>query len=195
MDHSSTNAAPVSDTPESLLDRTLASAVRDRQTVTVEGRETSTLIDGVSFWHVPTHSDERGSITELYNPAWPWHPDPLVYSYCFTIRPGMVKGWNLHKQHEDRYVILQGEMEIILYDVREGSPTFGKIGRVVLSEHDRRLVNVPKFVWHADRNIGTKDVVAINFPTLAYDHASPDKYRLPIDTPLIPHSFPGCRGW
>jgi len=55
-------------------------------------------------------------------------------------------------------------------------------------------VNVPKFVWHADRNIGTSDAVVINFPTIQYDHSNPDKYRLPLDTDLIPHKFDGP-GW
>lgn len=180
---------------ETLLSRTLEAALKDQQTVNERSQNLSPPVDGVRFLEVPTHSDERGSVTELYNPAWGWHPDPLVFAYCFTIRPGMVKGWNLHKLHEDRYCILQGEMEIVMYDVREESPTFGQISRIVLSEHNRRLVNVPKFVWHADRNIGTRDVVAVNFPTLPYDHASPDKYRLPLDTPLIPYSFAGARGW
>jgi dTDP-4-dehydrorhamnose 3,5-epimerase len=132
---------------------------------------------------------------ELYDPRWDWHPDPLVFAYCFTLRPGYVKGWNLHKLHEDRYVILQGEMELVLYDVRPDSSTCGKISRIVLSEHNRRLVNIPRFIWHADHNIGTRDAVVVNFPTTAYDHANPDKYRLPIDTPLIPYKFPGARGW
>jgi dTDP-4-dehydrorhamnose 3,5-epimerase len=57
------------------------------------------------------------------------------------------------------------------------------------------LVSVPRNVWHADHKIGTRDVVAINCPTVAYDHANPDKYRLPIDTPLIPYSFPRAFGW
>ncbi len=43
--------------------------------------------------------------------------------------------------------------------------------------------------------VNEKDVVVIDFPTAAYDHADPDKYRLPIDTPLIPYSFAGARGW
>ena len=43
---------------------------------------------------------------------------------------------------------------------------------------------------------GMTDVVALNFPTLAYDHANPDKYRLPVDSDLIPHKFPaGTRGY
>ena len=64
-----------------------------------------------------------------------------------------------------------------------------------MSEQRRQLINIPRFVWHAERNTGSKDVVVIDFPTAAYDHADPDKYRLPIDTPLIPYSFAGARGW
>ena len=60
----------------------------------------------------------------------------------------------------------------------------------MISEHDRCLVNVPIDVWHADHNIGTRDVVVVNFPTIEYDHAAPDKWRLPLDTPLIPASLP-----
>jgi len=180
---------------ESLLNKTLSAAVKDRETVTIDGKSADSMIAGVRIKDTATHSDERGSLTELFNPDWNWHPDPLVYAYCFTIRPGIVKGWNLHKKHEDRYCILQGEMELFLYDVREDSPTCGKISRLVLSEHNRRLVSVPAFVWHADHNIGTRDVVVVNFPTRLYDHSDPDKYRLPINTTLIPHTFAAARGW
>lgn len=165
------------------------------QTVTSDGKPTSRLTDGVVFRDALTHADERGTVVEMFDPRWDWHPDPLIFAYSFTMRPNVVKGWNLHEEHEDRYFVLQGEMMLVLYDVRPGSPTFGEICKIVLSEHRRRIVNVPKNVWHADHNIGGKDVVVVNFPTAAYDHAKPDKYRLPIDTPLIPHSFGNAYGW
>ncbi|HEX8664741.1 MAG TPA: dTDP-4-dehydrorhamnose 3,5-epimerase family protein [Beijerinckiaceae bacterium] len=178
------------------LDDTLKSAVRDVATVASDGRPLQPLIEGVSFRPAPTHADVRGSVVEMFDPRWQWYPDPLVFAYCFTIRPGVAKGWNLHREHEDRYFLLQGEMELVLYDPRPGSPTFGRVSRMVLSEHNRGLVNVPRDVWHADHNIGTADVVVVNFPTRPYDHADPDKYRLPLDTPLIPHRFPpGTKGW
>lgn len=137
----------------------------------------------------------RGSVVELFDPRWNWHPDPLVFVYLFTIRPGYIKGWNLHKEHEDRYAILKGEMDVVLFDPRPDSETCGEVCRIVLSEHHRCLVNIPRNVWHADHNIGTTDVVAVNCPTLPYDHANPDKYRLPIDTDLIPYSFGDAEGW
>jgi dTDP-4-dehydrorhamnose 3,5-epimerase len=179
----------------SLLEQTLAAAVKDRQTVTPEGKSVDSLVEGVTFRDVSTYSDARGSVAELFDLRWEWHRDPLVFAYSFTIRPGYAKGWNLHKLHEDRYCLIEGEMDLILYDVRPDSPTRGLVSRIVLSEHHRRLVNVPKFVWHVDVNIGTRDCRVINFPTTAYDHADPDKYRLPLDTPLIPYSLTGYRGW
>lgn len=178
-----------------LLALTLGAAVQDGVTVTPAGVPLRRLTHGVQLRRLPTHADERGTVTELFDPRWGFHPDPLVFVYSFTIRPGVAKGWNLHRRHEDRYALLQGEMELVLFDPRPDSPTCGEVCVLRLTETDRCLVNVPANVWHADRNIGTRDVVVVNFPTIAYDHAAPDKYRLPLDTPLIPHRFPpGTRG-
>lgn len=182
-------------TDASLLDLTLAAATRDPQLATPEGQPVRRLTDGLRIRRLPTIVDARGSVTELYDPRWNWHPEALVFAYTFTIRPGVVKGWNLHKAHEDRYALLQGELEVVLFDPRPDSPTCGQVCRVVLSASDRSLVNIPRFVWHADHNIGTTDVVVVNFPTTPYDHANPDKYRLPLDTDLIPHRFGNVIGW
>lgn len=119
----------------------------------------------------------------------------MVYSYAFTVRPGYIKGWGLHKEHEDRYFILFGDMEVVLYDARPKSPTEGLVAKFVMTEQKRGLLNIPVGIWHADRNIGDKDAVVINFPTRAHNHENPDKYRLPLDTDEIPHKFPTTLGW
>jgi len=176
------------------LDETLAAARRDQQMATPQGEPVVRLTEGVRIRPLPTHADLRGSVCELFDPRWGWHPDPLVFSYFFTIRPGIVKGWNLHREHEDRYALLLGEMDLVLYDPRPDSATFGEVCRIPLSAYRRCLVNVPKNVWHADHNIGTTDVLVVNFPTTPYDHANPDKYRLPLTTDLIPYSFGNAVG-
>lgn len=175
---------------ESLLDTMLSAAVSDKATVTPEGASLRRLTHGVKIRRLITHTDERGTLTELFDPRWGFHPDPLLFAYTLTIRPNVVKGWNLHRRHEDRYAILQGEMELVLFDPRPESPTYREVCRIFLSERDRCIINVPIDVWHADYNIGDRDVVVVNFPTIQYDYAAPDKWRLPIDTPLIPHKFP-----
>lgn len=169
--------------------------VKDPSTVNAAGEVLTPLPHGVTFRRATTHVDGRGSVCEMFDPRWGWHPDPLVFVYMFTLKPGMVKGWGLHKLHEDRYFTLFGEMEIVLYDVRPDSPTCGMVSSIVLSEYDRRLVNIPAGIWHANRNIGTKDAIVVNFPTRPYEHEDPDKYRLPLDTDQIPYKFQGAHGW
>jgi len=57
------------------------------------------------------------------------------------------------------------------------------------------LMNIPAGIWHANHNIGNKDVVVVNFPTRPYQHDDPDKYRLPLDTDQIPYKFEDPHGW
>ena len=168
--------------------------VQDAQTVTPAGQPLAPLIHGVRIRDAVTHVDERGSVVEMFDPRWGWHPEPLVFAYSFTLRPGYIKGWNLHKEHEDRYFLLAGEMALVMYDERPDSPTRGLVSRLVLTPYRRCLVNVPIGVWHADQNIGAVDVVVVNFPTTPYDHSKPDKYRLPLDTDRIPYRFRDPRG-
>jgi dTDP-4-dehydrorhamnose 3,5-epimerase len=52
-----------------------------------------------------------------------------VFAYCFTVRPGMIRGWGVHREHEDRYAILFGDMEVVLYDDRPESSTRGLVSR------------------------------------------------------------------
>lgn len=171
-----------------------AEPLRDQQTVTPDGARLDQIPAGVTFREATTHIDYRGSVVELFDERWDWSDLPLVYSYCFTLRPGMMKGWGMHREHEDRYFNLFGEIETVLYDERPDSPTRGLVATLVFSEYRRRLMNIPAGVWHAHRNIGGKDAVMINFPTKPYDHANPDKYRLPLDTDRIPHRFVDRRG-
>lgn len=169
---------------------------QDTPTVSSTGEPLAKLPHGVTFRPAKTHFDDRGSVCELFDERWDWHPDPLVFSYMFTLRPNMAKGWGMHMKHEDRYFVLFGEMEVVMYDTREDSPTKGLLAKVHLSEWERRLMCIPIGIWHANVNPGNKDAVIINFPTQPYDHENPDKYRLPLDTDQIPYKFsPGVNGW
>lgn len=155
-----------------------------------------TLPQGMAVRDLVTQTDERGTICELFDPRWGVQADPMVFAYACTLRPGLAKGWGMHLEHHDRYAFLTGELELALYDAREGSSTSGLISTLVLSERHRQLVTIPPGVWHAERNIGSVDVMFVNFPTTPYDHANPDKYKLPLDTQELPVELTrSWRGW
>ena len=160
--------------------------VRNPQTVTPDGERVAPLPDGVVVRRLRTHVDSRGSVMEVYDERWGVHPAPATYAYAYTILPGRTKGWGIHREHEDRYALLRGRLEIVFYDAREDSPTHGLEARLTVSEFERSMVVIPRGVWHACRNIGTDEVIVVNLPTTPYDHAAPDKYTLPLDTDEIP---------
>lgn len=169
---------------------------RDVETVRPDGTPLRTLPDGVVIHPLTTHVDDRGTVCELYDPRWGINGDPMVFAYMFTMRPGAAKGWGVHREHEDRYAFLSGSLELVLYDERADSPTFGLESRLYFDAHSRSAIVIPRGVWHAERNIGSDDVMVVNFPTIQYDHANPDKYRLPLDTTELPVVLgPDWRGW
>ena len=119
--------------PQPLLDRMLAGAKRDRQTVTPDGHSVRKLIDGVSIHDIRTQMDERGTLFEAWDPRWGWHAEPMVSAHCFTIRPGAVKGWVLHQTYDDRTLVLLGDMKLVLFDPRPGSATLGQVDEIFLA--------------------------------------------------------------
>ncbi len=133
-----------------------------------------------------THVCATGRVLDLYDPGWGCDEAPLVYSHVFTILPGMAKGWGRHETHDDRYALLAGTIEIALYDARASSPTHGCDCRIIVSEQSRRLVIIPRGVWHAARNIGTGEALIADFPTSPYNHEWPDKFSLPLGTHELP---------
>lgn len=173
----------------------MQAALRDPALVERDGTPIAPRPDGSLERLSRTHVDGRGTVTEIYDTRWNFHPAPVKFIYTYTIQPGRAKGWGLHEKHEDRYFLLEGRMEIVCYDVRPDSPTAGQITKIVLSEENPRLVTIPTYVWHANVNIGSGDVRVINLPTLPYDHENPDKLRLPLNTDLIPYKIEGCIGW
>ncbi len=169
--------------------------VRDRQTVTPDGQRTEPIIDGVTLKRLMPREDERGEICEIFNPAWQLHPAPLVYIYQATVRPGHVKGWVVHKDQDDRLFVSIGRVRVVLFDGRPDSPTYRLLNVFTITERNRGLIVIPRGVFHAVQNVGESEAVYINMPTRPYNHADPDKYRLPLKNELIPFDFDGAAGW
>lgn len=162
---------------------------KDPPLVTSTGDSLEPVPHGVTFRKAVTHVDNRGSVCELLDERWDWCVDPIKFTYMFTLKPNRAKGWGMHMHHVDRYFVIFGEMEVIMYDTREDSPTKGLLAKVNLNEWERRIMSIPIGVWHANYNPGSKDAIIINHPTEPYDHDNPDKYRLPLDNDEIPYKF------
>ena len=168
-------------------------AERDAQTLTSTG-ERIARIEGVEVTRLAPHADHRGSLTEVLNSASPFWREPVVHVYLFTIRPGRIKGWGMHKRQADRYLGVRGQIRLVLFDGRVDSPTHGVYEQHYLGEELLTLVRIPPGVWHADQNVGTAEAAILNFPTVAYDPDEPDKYRIDPHSGEIPFDWDALDG-
>jgi dTDP-4-dehydrorhamnose 3,5-epimerase len=133
-------------------------------------------------------ADERGRLMEILR-----SDDPIFSRfgqvYMTTAYPGVVKGWHYHKQQVDHFVCVHGMLKLVLYDDREASPTRGEVNEFFLGIHNPVLVRIPTFVLHGIKGIGTCESVLINVPTLPYNHAQPDEFRVPPHDAGVPYDW------
>jgi dTDP-4-dehydrorhamnose 3,5-epimerase len=146
-------------------------------------------IEGVELFRVTPYVDHRGSLTEVVNFDHPFWREEVVYAYCFTIAPGRIKGWGMHKLQSDRYFLVRGSVRTVLYDGREGSSTLERYEVHNLTAANSGLLLIPPGVWHASQNWGEDEAAVMNFPTRPFDRETPDKYRIDPHSGEIPFDW------
>jgi dTDP-4-dehydrorhamnose 3,5-epimerase len=146
-------------------------------------------IAGVRVERVPGHHDHRGALYPFLDFARPFWSEPVVHGYLFTLRPGRIKGWGMHKRQADRYFVVSGSLRVVLYDGREDSPDKGHFCELHFTPESRGLVLIPPGVWHATQNWGGTLGRIANFPTVAFDSKDPDKYRIDPHSGAIPFDW------
>ncbi|MCA0433434.1 MAG: dTDP-4-dehydrorhamnose 3,5-epimerase family protein [Proteobacteria bacterium] len=146
------------------------------------------LIHGVTVTALSVGKDGRGQLNELLTER-DGPIDPIVHVYQVFAEPGSLRGWVYHKQQDDRLAFTTGAFRVVLFDIREDSPTKGMLNVFQFGEKLRVTLRIPAYVVHGVKNEGTDAASFVNMPTRVYDPANPDKHRLPPDSSLIPYSF------
>ena len=167
----------------------LRGARKDGQLVTSDWHQVRKGIDGVvvrEVLHVPR---DHGVITEMYRSEWDPTGLPVVHLYQSRLFPGAIGAWSCHARSVDRLFVNQGHLKLVLFDGREESATAGQIMELHVGDARPAFLVIPVGVWHGLQNLGSTDALMLNLPTLAYDYADPDHYRLPWDTPEIPYAW------
>ena len=161
--------------------------VKDRPSVTPSGERLQELIDGVRLRPARTHADHRGELCEIFDERWDFTDDPVPFVYAVTLHPGSVRGWVIHLEQDDRLFFAVGTAKVALYDARDDSATCGLINVFHLGDNNRALLRIPPGVYHAVKNVGHTPALFINLPSRPYQHEDPDKYRVPIDSEVVPY--------
>ena len=150
-------------------------------------------IEGVRFRPVRPVTHEDGHLVEVMRSDWPLRDSPVVQVHITTTLPGHVRAWGLHERSTDRLFVVKGLIRFAVFDGREGSPTFGRVDTLLVSELSPGLLIVPPNLYHGWKNISDTDAAIINMPQILYDYDKPDALDLPWDSAqaaaLIPHRW------
>lgn len=147
------------------------------------------LIDGVRLKPLRVIPDDRGRLMEVLR------SDEEIFErfgqvYVTTARPGVIKAWHYHKLQADHWVCLVGKARIGLYDPREGSATKGMTNEFLMTPAEPFLIKIPPYVYHGFKGGDENgETLIMNIPTLPYDYATPDEYRVDPFDPSIPFDW------
>ncbi len=166
--------------------RVTPDAPKDQPHRAPDGSLIDTGIEGVVVERPPLHVDHRGSLFEVVNLDHPFWSEPVVHCEWVVTSPGMVKGWGMHLESTDRYVVGAGRIRVVLHDGRVDSPSYRRFAQFHFGDQSPGWLRIPCGVWHANQNYGTTDAIFVNFPTEPYHYEDPDKYRVdPYDRAQI----------
>jgi dTDP-4-dehydrorhamnose 3,5-epimerase len=148
-------------------------------------------IEGVVIGSSPfVEYGEDNLLTELYRPEWVGiFAEGEAIEHLYTVHApsgGMREEWYYHEHTTDRYMVLNGLLNVGLYDGRENSETFGNFKVVNLGEPNSGRpdsLRIPPLVWHSLQweSVGG---FFLNAKLPGYVRNTPDKFRIqPKDYP------------
>lgn len=144
-------------------------------------------IEGVFHQPLKKHRSLEGSFMEhlrltdgqAEGVAAPFEPRQISVSWA---APGRINAFHLHpkRTQDELWCVVEGELQVWLADVREGSPTQGNRRSFLLSGEAPALLHIPSGVAHGYR-AGAKGAVLLYAMNSQFDIADPNEGRLPWD--------------
>src|SRR5262245_48599129 len=83
------------------------------------------MIDGVVVKTASVHADDRGTLVEVVRDDEPVFREVRQTTYTLAY-PGVVKAFHWHRRQWDVWFFASGMAQVVLFDLRETSPTHGQ---------------------------------------------------------------------
>ncbi|MBU0707401.1 dTDP-4-dehydrorhamnose 3,5-epimerase family protein [Patescibacteria group bacterium] len=96
-----------------------------------------------------------------------------------------IKAFHYHEKQDDLWFVATGKAMIVLYDMRDDSPSKGETQVILAGKDDYKLVVIPIGVAHGYKVLSEEPVLLFYHTTEPYNTDKPDEKRLPYDDPKI----------
>jgi len=144
------------------------------------------MIDGVCIVPLRQIADERGKIMHMLKATDP-HFAGFGEIYFSCAWPGAIKAWHIHQRMTVNNAVLAGRAKLVMYDLREASPTRGQLQEVFFGEDNYCLVQIPPGIANGYKAYGDKLVIMANCASIPHDPG--EMLRRPYDDPSIPYDW------
>ncbi len=143
-------------------------------------------IQGVYVQPLRKICDERGMIMHMLRNDSPIFTTfgEVYFSQAF---PGVIKGWHIHTKQTQHYAVVQGMIKLVLFDMREDSPSKGVLEEHFLGENNYCLIRIPVGVANGYKTYGTGPALVANCADIP--HAPDEMERLDPFSKEIPYSW------
>jgi dTDP-4-dehydrorhamnose 3,5-epimerase len=121
------------------------------------------LIQGIEIEALTQYPDDRGYFAELFRFGEPGiardyqsGPGNQIQVSFTTTYPGVIKAIHYHFQQTDLWAPLTGMFQVFLCDLRESSPTCGKLNTLFAGSLRPWKLRIPPGVAHGYKVVGTE---------------------------------------
>ncbi len=139
------------------------------------------LIDGVQALPFPLWPDDRGYFLEVARIG-----EDIAQGFEGSTQisatlsyPGAIKALHFHCRQTDLWVPVRGMFQVVLYDLRVGSPSFGKTNTLYIGALRPWKVLIPPGVAHGYRVLGPELAMLVYVTNRFYDPV--DEGRIAYD--------------
>src|SRR5882724_2863686 len=148
------------------------------------------LIQGVRLQPFAVYPDDRGYFLEVNRMgrglAAGFPPESTQTSAALNY-PGTVKAFHFHLHQTDCWTPAKGLFQVVLADLRIGSPTYGARNTLYVGALRPWHVLIPPGVAHGYKVIGSEDALLVYLTDRFYNPA--DEGRIPYNDPGINYDW------
>lgn len=141
-------------------------------------------IEGVKWRKLVKHCDDRGTFMEVVRDDDNWLERFGQLSASMTY-PGVIKAFHYHEHQDDIWYFPYGNVQVVLHDLREDSPTYRVTEVYYMGEENPSVLLIPKKVAHGYRVLGNQPAMIVYLTTKSYQKEKPDEFRIPYNDPKI----------
>lgn len=126
----------------------------------------TTKIDGITWTPKRILGDQRGSVMHFLKPK--QADQPIGEIYFSTVKPGVIKGWKLHKEMSQRFIVPIGSVKFVFVDQRAHSKTKGVCIEMTSSIENFGVIEVPSQIYYSFKCVSSFEAMIVNASSIPH---------------------------